>query len=117
MKLYGIPNCDTVKKARAWLEAHDVAYEFHDYKKHGVDAALLSKWMTKAGWENVVNRKGMTWRKLSDADKAKIKDDASAIEFLVAQPSAIKRPAFELKGKLVLGFDEAEYSQLLGGTK
>ena len=117
MKLYGIPNCDTVKKARAWLEAHDVAYEFHDYKKHGVDAALLAKWMTKAGWENVVNRKGMTWRKLSDADKTKIKDDASAIKFLVAQPSAIKRPAFELKNKLVLGFDEAEYSQLLGGTK
>lgn len=115
MKLYGIPNCDTVKKARAWLAEHGIEYEFHDYKKHGVDAALLQKWMTKAGWENVVNRKGLTWRKLTDAEKAKIKDDKSAIKFLVEKPSAIKRPAFEHKGKLILGFDSAEYEETLGG--
>jgi arsenate reductase len=117
MKLYGIPNCDTVKKARAWLEAHGVDYEFHDYKKHGVDEALLAKWMKQAGWESVVNRKGITWRKLTDAEKAKVKDDQSAIAFLVEKPSAIKRPGFEVKGKLVLGFDEAVYEKLFGGTK
>lgn len=117
MKLYGIPNCDTVKKARAWLEMHNVAYEFHDYKKHGVDAALLDKWMAQAGWENVVNRKGMTWRKLTDAEKTKIKDEPSAVKYLTGNPSAIKRPGFELKGKLVLGFDEAEYAKLFGGLK
>ena len=114
MKVYGIPNCDTVKKARTWLELHGIDYEFHDYKKHGVDTVLLAKWMSKAGWENVVNRKGVTWRKLTDAEKAKVKDDKSAIAFLVEKPSAIKRPGFEFKGKLMLGFDEAEYAKLFG---
>lgn len=112
MKVYGIPNCDTVKKARAWLDTHGVEYEFHDYKKHGVDEALLAKWMGKVGWENLVNRKGVTWRKLTDAEKARVADDKSAIAFLVEKPSAIKRPAFEFKGKLVLGFDEQEYAKV-----
>lgn len=114
MKLYGIPNCDTVKKARAWLEAHGIAYEFHDYKKHGVDPAVLAKWMKAVGWGDVVNRKGITWRKLTDAEKAKVKDDKSAIAFLVEKPSAIKRPGFEYQDKLVLGFDPAVYEEVFG---
>lgn len=114
MKLYGIPNCDTVKKARAWLEAQGVDYEFHDYKKHGVDEVLLAKWMAKVGWENVVNRKGLTWRKLTDAEKAKIKDDPSAIKFLVEKPSAIKRPAITVRDRLLLGFDMNEYQKMFG---
>lgn len=114
MKLYGIPNCDTVKKARAWLEAHDIEYEFHDYKKLGVDAPLLAKWMAKAGWEKIINRQGQTWRKLSDEEKARIKNGATAIKLAQEKPSVIKRPAFEHKGKLILGFDETEYQNAFG---
>jgi len=114
MKLYGIPNCDTVKKACTWLETHGVTYEFHDYKKLGVDNALLAKWMAKVGWESVINRKGQTWRKLSDAEKAQVVDDASAIQLAQDKPSAIKRPAFEHKGKLILGFNESEYQNIFG---
>lgn len=114
MKLYGIPNCDTVKKARAWLEAHGIEYEFHDYKKLGVDSALLAKWMTQAGWEKVINRQGQTWRKLSDAEKAQITGAPAAIQLAQDKPSVIKRPAFEHKNKLILGFDEAEYQKHFG---
>ncbi len=114
MKLYGIPNCDTVKKARAWLQAHGINYEFHDYKKHGADATLLAHWMDQAGWEKVLNRQGQTWRKLSEAEKAAVKDEASAITFLLAQPSAIKRPAIEAQGKLILGFDAMTYQKYFG---
>jgi len=114
MKLYGIPNCDTVKKARAWLDAHGMEYTFHDYKKQGVDAAVLAKWMAKAGWDSVLNRKGQTWRKLSDAEKAQVTDDASAIQLAQDKPSVIKRPAFEHKGKLILGFNETEYQNIFG---
>lgn len=117
MKLYGIPNCDTVKKARTWLETHGIAYEFHDYKKQGVDPAKLAEWMAAVGWETVVNRKGVTWRKLSDAEKAVVTDAPSAIKLLVEKPSAIKRPAFEFKGKLVLGFDPDVYQTVFKGSK
>ncbi len=114
MRVYGIPNCDTVKKARAWLESHGVQYEFHDWKKQGVDPALLAKWMKAVSWQEVVNRKGITWRKLSDAEKNAVTDDASAIKLLLEKPSAIRRPAFEYQDKLVLGFDPAIYEQVLG---
>ena len=114
MKLYGISNCDTVKKARTWLETRSIEYEFHDYKKLGVDSALLGQWMAKAGWESVINRKGQTWRKLSEAEKAQITDDATAIELAQRNPSVIKRPAFEHKGKLILGFNETEYLTTFG---
>ena len=114
MKLYGIPNCDTVKKTRAWLTAHGVEYTFHDYKKQGIDAALLAKWMAKAGWEKVINRQGQTWRKLSEAEKAQVMDDVSAIKLAQEKPSVIKRPAFEHKGKLILGFNETEYQSIFG---
>lgn len=114
MKVYGISNCDTVKKARAWLEAHGIAYEFHDWKKQGVDPELLSRWMDAVGWEQVVNRNGITWRKLPETEKARVKDKASAIAFLKEKPSAIRRPAFEHEGKLVLGFDPDTYAQVFG---
>ena len=78
MKLYGIPNCTTVKKARAWLDEHGVAYEFHDYKKQGVDTATLENWLAQMPWEKLVNRAGMTWRGLDDAEKAAVTDTASA---------------------------------------
>lgn len=115
MRLYGIPNCDTVKKARAWLAAHGIEYEFHDYKKLGVDAALLQQWMSKVGWEKVINRQGQTWRKLSEAEKAGVTDIPSALQLAQDKPSVIKRPAFEHKGNLILGFDSAEYERTFGG--
>lgn len=114
MKVYGIANCDTVKKARAWLDAHHVAYEFHDYKKLGVDLALMRKWLGKMAWEVLVNRQGQTWRKLSDAEKAQVHDANSALRLMQDKPSVIKRPAFEHQGEIVLGFDPERYQQLFG---
>jgi arsenate reductase (glutaredoxin) len=115
MILYGIPNCDTVKKARTWLSSHAIEYEFHDYKKQGVDAALLRKWMTQHGWEPIINRQGQTWRKLSDAEKSAVHDIASALQLAIEKPSVIKRPAFEHQGQLILGFNPAQYETTLLG--
>lgn len=103
LTLYGIPNCDTVKKARTWLESNRVEYVFHDYKKAGVDAAALSRWVDAVGWELLLNRAGTTFRKLSDADKADIDRD-KAIALMVANPSVIKRPVVEGAGPLLIGF-------------
>ena len=103
LTLYGIPNCDTVKKARAWLDSHGVAYAFHDYKKAGIDAASLSRWIDALGWESVLNPAGTTFRKLSDGDKADL-DREKAIALMLAQPSMIKRPIVEGDGVLVAGF-------------
>ena len=93
--LYGIPNCDTVKKARAWLEEHQVDYAFHDFKKSGVPAARLDAWITALGWQALVNRKGTTWRKLDPAEQAAVHDAASAKVLIQAYPSVIKRPVVE----------------------
>ncbi|WP_296617039.1 ArsC family reductase [Sphingomonas sp.] len=103
LTLYGIPNCDTVKKARAWLDSHGVAYAFHDYKKAGIDAASLGRWTDALGWETVLNRAGTTFRKLSDGDKADL-DREKAIALMLSQPSMIKRPIVEGDGVLVAGF-------------
>jgi arsenate reductase (glutaredoxin) len=103
IKLYGIPNCDTVKKARLWLEGRGLAYLFHDYKKVGADAAQLQSWCNALGWEAVLNRAGTTFKKLPDADKEGI-DQAKAIALMVAQPSMIKRPMLEHPGGLLAGF-------------
>ena len=111
--LYGIPNCDTVKKARAWLERHDVDYSFHDYKKEGADPAKLSAWSDAAGWETLLNRRGTTFRALSDADKADI-DRAKAIRLMQAHPSLIKRPVVEHAGSVLLGFEASEWARVLG---
>ena len=110
--IYGIPNCDTVKKARTWLEAKGIAYEFHDYKKEGASAAKLANWIEAKGVDTVLNRRGTTWRKLSDEDKADV-DAANAVRQLEANPSMIKRPVVEYAGGLLVGFNEAEWEAAL----
>jgi Spx/MgsR family transcriptional regulator len=111
IKMYGIPNCDTIKKARKWLEAHGLEYEFHDYKKAGVPETELKKWVKKVGWETLFNRRGTTWRKLDDKTKDSI-NESSAIKLMLAQPSIIKRPVLVSGKTLLVGFDEAEYKKL-----
>ena len=107
--IYGIKNCDTMKKARAWLDAHSVAYDFHDYKAAGIDAKTLQGWARTVGWESLLNRAGTTFRKLPEADKAGL-GAKKAIGLMLDQPSMIKRPVLELSGgKLLVGFKEAEY--------
>jgi arsenate reductase len=111
IKMYGIPNCDTIKKARKWLEANGVDYEFHDYKKQGVPEKNLRQWVKQAGWETLLNRRGTTWRKLPEDVRENI-DEASAIEVMMDNPSAIKRPVLEADNVLLIGFKEDEYSKL-----
>lgn len=111
--VYGIPNCDTVKKARGWLDQHGVAYVFHDYKKQGADAARIAGWVGQAGWETVLNRRGTTFRALPESDKAGI-DGAKAVEIMAAHPSCIKRPVVEHPGGLLVGFDAATWEQAFG---
>ncbi len=103
--VYGIPNCDTVKKARTWLTGRGVAHQFHDFKKQGVPAAALDRWLAAAGWETLVNRKGTTWRGLDEATRASVQDAASARALLLAQSSVIKRPVVEwADGAVTVGF-------------
>jgi len=111
LTMYGIPNCDTVKRARAWLEKHKVEYAFHDYKKAGVDKAMLEGWVKQAGWETLLNRAGTTFRKLPDADKDGL-TEKKAIALMLAQPSMIKRPVLEKKGRITVGFKPEEYAKL-----
>ncbi len=111
--LYGIPNCDTVKKARVWLDARGRDYTFHDYKKEGADPAKIAAWIAAAGLDTVVNRKGTTYRKLSDADKAAAVDSHTAVALLVQQTSIIKRPIVEYPGGILAGFKEEEWSAAL----
>lgn len=113
MIVYGIKNCDTVKKARAFLEAAGLAYTFHDYKKEGADAATLKGFIDTFGWEQVVNRKGTTWRKLPEEEQAEVKDAESALALMLAQPSVIKRPIVVAKGKTLLGFDPVSWEMAM----
>jgi arsenate reductase (glutaredoxin) len=113
MILYGIPNCDTVKKARVWLDGHGVAYTFHDYKKAGADAVKLRAWCNEMGWNVILNRAGTTFKALPDADKQDI-DAGKAIALMVAQPSMIKRPVLEGAGKLLVGFKPDAYASVFG---
>ena len=110
--LYGIPNCDTVKKARAWLAETGASVQFHDFKKQGVPADLLDGWIATLGWATLVNRKGTTWRKLDPTTQAAVQDDASAKALMLAQPSVIKRPVVVWgSGQLVtVGFDPATFT-------
>lgn len=113
--LYGIPNCDTVKKARAWLDARGASYSFHDYKKLGVPQQELQRWMTQLGWDALVNRKGTTWRQLDEATRASVVDASSAQAVLCAQPSAIKRPVVcWASGHLTVGFEAGEFDRAWG---
>ncbi|MBI1200675.1 MAG: ArsC family reductase [Phenylobacterium sp.] len=111
--LYGIKNCDTMKKAWTWLDQHGVAYEFHDYKKQGIDRATLGGWVKELGWEVLLNRAGTTFKKLPDADKQGI-DAAKAITLMLAQPSMIKRPVLAIDGRLLVGFKPEVYAQIAG---
>jgi arsenate reductase len=112
--IYGIKNCDTMKKARAWLDAHKVAYAFHDYKVAGIARDKLEGWAKKAGWETLLNKAGTTFRKLPEEDKEGL-TEAKAIKLMLAQPSIIKRPVLELPGgKLLVGFKPEAYAAALG---
>ncbi|MDQ0317619.1 ArsC family reductase [Amorphus orientalis] len=114
VKVHGIKNCDTMKKARAWLDEHGVDYEFHDYKTKGAPPELLRGWAGEVGWEPLLNRAGMTFRKLPDNEKAEIDQD-KAIALMSAQPSMIKRPVVEADGKLLIGFKPDTYQATFGG--
>ena len=113
MKVYGIRNCDTVKKARKFLEEAGVDYTFHDYKKEGVDADKLAAFVGEFGWDTVLNRKGTTWRKLDDEVKESVTDAASAIALMIENPSMIKRPIVEGKEKNFIGFDPVAWEMAL----
>ena len=112
--LYGIANCDTVKKARAWLAGRGVAYDFHDYRKQGVPQAALAGWMQAAGWEKLLNRQGTTWRRLDPARQAAVTDAASALALMLEQPSLIRRPVLVRGASLRVGFDAADWAGLTG---
>jgi arsenate reductase len=111
--IYGIKNCDTMKKARAWLDEHGVAYQFHDYKTAGISSDRLRQWSGQLGWEVLLNRAGTTFRKLPEADREGL-DEPKAIALMLAQPSMIKRPVLDLGGKLLVGFRPEIYAGELG---
>ena len=113
--LYGIPNCDTVKKARAWLDAQGISHAFHDYKKAGIDEARLRGWTAHAGWEKVLNRAGTTFRKLPEADRTGLDAD-KAMRVMLAHTSTIKRPIVEHPGGLLVGFRADEWGEALDGA-
>lgn len=108
--IYGIKNCDTMKKARAWLADHSIEADFHDYKASGIDRPHLERWCAEAGWETVLNRAGTTFRKLDDADKQGL-DQKKAIALMLAQPSMIKRPVLEAGDRIIVGFKPDRYEQ------
>ncbi len=111
IELYGIPNCDTMKKARAWLAEHGIDYRFHNYKKEGIDEATLRGWIEQVGWETLLNRRGMMWRKVPPEVREHI-DEASAIRLMLETPSIIKRPVLEIDGKSHVGFEPDQYQTL-----
>jgi arsenate reductase len=111
--LYGIKNCDTMKKARTWLAAEGIDYTFHDYKAQGIDESLLQRWVKDVGWETLLNRAGTTFRKLPDSAKAGI-DEAKAIALMLEHPSMIKRPVLDAGGKLIVGFKPETYAAAFG---
>jgi arsenate reductase (glutaredoxin) len=110
--LFGIKSCDTMKKARVWLDVHHIVYTFHDYKTVGIDEALLTRWCTQLGWECVLNKAGTTFRKLTDVDKQNL-TQSKAIKLMLAQPSLIKRPILENKDMIILGFKPEKYESIL----
>ena len=111
--LYGIKNCDTMKKARAWLDARGLAYAFHDYKVQGIDRTRLERWARSVGWETLLNRAGTTFRKLAEADRIDL-SERKAIDLMLAQPSMIKRPVLDLGDRLVVGFKAEQYEEAMG---
>jgi Spx/MgsR family transcriptional regulator len=115
--IYGIKNCETMKKARAWLDTHGVAYAFHDYKSAGIEREQLERWSSKVGWETLLNRAGTTFRKLPDKDKNGL-SEKKALALMLAQPSMIKRPVLDLGGgKLLVGFTPERYDEAVAARK
>lgn len=115
LRIYGIKQCSTMQKAFAWLQAHEIPYDFHDYKKTGIDAVTLEEWCKSIPWQNLVNTRGTTWRKLDQTDRDNL-DQAKAIRLMVANPSLIKRPLILGTAEPVLGFDETLYARTFGNT-
>jgi Spx/MgsR family transcriptional regulator len=114
--IYGIKNCDTMKKARAWLDSNGVAYDFHDYKAAGVEKEKLKAWSDKVGWETLLNRAGTTFKKLPEADKEGL-NEKKALALMLAQPSMIKRPVLEMGSKLLVGFKPDIYAKDVGAKR
>ncbi|WP_211845681.1 ArsC family reductase [Neoroseomonas eburnea] len=114
--IHGIRNCDTMKKARAWLEQHGVAHAFHDYRTAGIDRATLESWARKVGWEKLLNRAGTTFRKLPEAERQDL-TETKAIALMLAQPGMIKRPVLTVGEEILVGFDPARYAGALGGRR
>ncbi len=112
--LYGIPNCDTVKKARTWLAAQQIDFTFHDFKKQGLERASVEAWLQQLPWDVLINKKGTTWRALSDERKAATVDAASALELMLENPSIIKRPVLDKDGQFSVAFSDAQYSAIFG---
>ena len=112
MKMYGIRNCDTIKKARAWLDGRGIDYDFHDYKKSGIDEATLRRWSREFGWERLLNRSGTTFRGLPESRKADLDED-KAVALMLEQPSMIRRPVLDLGDRRLLGFDAGRYEEAL----
>ena len=114
MIVYGIPNCNTVKKALDWLKENQIDYVFHDYKKKGINKEKLEEWAAQVGWEHLINKKGTTWRKLSPERQQSIANKQAAFDLIIQNPSVTKRPIVESKNKIIcIGFDEAQYAQTL----
>jgi arsenate reductase len=111
--VYGIPNCDSVKKARSWMDAHGVTYTFHDFKKQGVPAQALDQWLQAVGWETLVNRKGTTWRQLEPATQAQVSDAASARALMLAHASVIKRPVVVVGQQVMVGVNPEAWARVL----
>ena len=114
MKLYGIAHCDTVKKARAWLSTRDISVDFHDFKKHGIEATWLTEVATQTGWEALLNTRGTTWRQLDAAAKIAVIDQPTAIHLMLLHPSLIKRPVLHANGRYHLGFNAQQYQTIFG---
>ncbi len=111
--IYGIKNCDTMKKARAWLDKHGIAYDFHDYKAKGVDASQVEAWTKEVGWETLLNRSGTTFRQLADYEKAGL-NEKKAVALMAAMPTMIKRPVLDLGDRIIVGFKPETYAAALG---
>ncbi|NVK75986.1 MAG: ArsC family reductase [Oceanospirillaceae bacterium] len=112
IKIFGIKNCDTMKKTFRWLEENNLEYQFHDYKKEGLDEATAKAWIDELGWENVINKRGTTWRKLDEETKSMM-DNTKAVHTILSQTSMIKRPLIMINNEILLGFNPEEYSQKL----
>jgi Spx/MgsR family transcriptional regulator len=112
--MYGITTCDTIRKARVWLESHDVPYRFHDYRAEGIEAGKLNGWVGKVGWEKLLNKGSATFRELSEADKAGL-DEKNAKKLMLAKPTMIKRPVLEVGDRILVGFKPEVYEEAVGG--